>query len=239
MDHPVFNPHEVQWTAEKVSQFWDFYARNRHDDFFSEKHSHDLAKRVMRFHPRSVLDIGCGTGPFVATIARLGVDATGIDSSPAIIEVARSRSGAIPKPPSFFVGSIDAIPIRDSQVDVATLFEVVEHLDDQTLSGALAESFRVLIPGGRLLVSTPNGEVLRDGTVECPDCGGQFHTMQHVRSWTAESLESSLRSAGFSPVSVQSLRFVENGPMLETILRRVYYFARRQRPRLLAVAIRP
>jgi len=231
-----FRPHRVVWTDEKVTRFWDFFAATRSADFFSEKHSRDLASVAMRRRPRTVVDIGCGTGPFVAEMARRGVKANGVDSSEAVLDAARARSALLTPRPEFHLGSVLALPLMDASVDTATLFEVVEHLDDELLRKALSEAHRVLAPGGQLVMTTPNSEALDDGTLQCPDCGAQFHSMQHVRSWTAKSLAGALRAAGFLSIRVRGLRFVENGPPIERLLRRAYYVARRQHPRLMAIA---
>jgi SAM-dependent methyltransferase len=49
--------------------------------------------------------------------------------------------------------------------------EVLEHLDDAALAAALGEVRRLLVPGGRLLLTVPHDEHLPDGEVICPCCG--------------------------------------------------------------------
>ena len=230
---PEFHPHTVEWTPDKVERFWDYVALHQPNEFFSEKHSRDIADRlVSAARPRHIVDIGCGTGPLVSEFTRRGIAATGIDSSPGALDAARRRAPTA----TFHLGSVVAIPLEAASVDAATLIETVEHLDDETLVAALAEARRVLRPKGSLLITTPNDEHLADSTHQCPDCGAEFHTFQHVRSWTPESLAAALRFAGLEPVSITATRLVENGGSVEQIARRLYYRIRRQRPRLVAIA---
>lgn len=227
-----FRPHEVDWTDEKVARFWDYLARHDAGEFFSEKHAPDLAGRLVRAaQPRTAIDIGCGTGPLVEQLVDRGISAIGVDSSPAVIDAARRRvPGA-----RFELGSVTALPFADHSIDAATLIEVVEHLDDETLRAAIAEAARILRPGGVLMITTPNAEELSAATRQCPDCGAEFHVYQHVRRWTASTLRLYLDEHGFS-ANVRALRFVERGPMLEQLARRAWYSLRRQGPRLLAIA---
>ena len=73
------------------------------------------------------------------------------------------------------------------------------------LDEVLAECLRALAPGGRLFVTTPNGEDLDVERTICPECGCTFHRWQHVRSWTAQSLASRLSAVGFGPVEAREI----------------------------------
>jgi SAM-dependent methyltransferase len=82
----------------------------------------------------------------------------------------------------------------------AFVAHTVEHLLDDELRPLLAELHRALRPDGSLVVVAPNEEKLKIGETVCPDCGCMFHRLQHVRSWTAESLAAFLSECGFDPV---------------------------------------
>jgi 2-polyprenyl-3-methyl-5-hydroxy-6-metoxy-1,4-benzoquinol methylase len=231
----AFVPHDVEWTEEKVSRFWDYLGRNHASEFFSEKHRRDLVNRLLRAaRPASAVDIGCGTGALVGELARRGVTASGIDSSPDLLEVARLQ---VPQA-TFHLGTITQIPLADGTVDAAVLIEVVEHLDDTTLASTLREAIRILKPGGTLMVTTPNSEDLESSLRQCPDCGAQFHIYQHVRRWTPDSLASALVAAGFRNIRVFAFRPVEDGPLWHRVARIAWYRLRRQVPRLGALAER-
>jgi ubiquinone/menaquinone biosynthesis C-methylase UbiE len=93
-----------------------------------------------------VLDIGCGTGRFLAQLAEVA-KAWGVDPSPQMLEVARSRVGSA----GLKLGSAEELPFKDSWFERATMW-LVAHLVDRPR--AFAEAARVLEPGGRFAVAT-------------------------------------------------------------------------------------
>jgi SAM-dependent methyltransferase len=234
MSEPMFRPHPIEWTADKVRRVWDYYALHP-VEFFSATHSQSIAAIVRHYCRRGpVADIGCGTGDLLVALIGEGLEVVGVDDSPEIVAAARRRlPGA-----TLAVASATSLPFEDASMGGVLLVEVIEHLDDETLNGALVEARRVLRTGGRLVITTPNQENIVAAAVQCPDCGSQFHPMQHVRSWSAATLARALSSHGFQPESVRPLRLVENGSPPERLARRAYYAIRRQRPHLVAVGTR-
>jgi SAM-dependent methyltransferase len=104
---------------------------------------------------RRVIEIGCGRGGFSAWLARQGANVVAIDfSRVAIGKAAAFGRQAGLAPLCFAVGDIQAIPHRSEAFDVAVSCETVEHVSDP--AGAVRELARVLRPGGRLYLTTPN-----------------------------------------------------------------------------------
>ncbi|HZE29379.1 MAG TPA: methyltransferase domain-containing protein [Gaiellaceae bacterium] len=95
---------------------------------------------------RRVLDIGCGTGRFLAQLAEIA-KAWGVDPSPEMLEVARSRIGGA----GLKLGSAEELPFKDGWFERATMW-LVAHLVDRPR--AFAEAARVLEPGGRFAIAT-------------------------------------------------------------------------------------
>ena len=93
-----------------------------------------------------MLDIGCGTGRFLAQLAEIA-KAWGVDPSPEMLEVARSRVGSA----GLKLGSAEQLPFKDGWFERATMW-LVAHLVDRPR--AFAEAARVLEPGGRFAVAT-------------------------------------------------------------------------------------
>jgi len=93
-----------------------------------------------------VLDIGCGTGRFLAQLAEIA-KGWGVDASPEMLEVARTRVGAA----GLKLGSAEELPFKDGWFERATMW-LVAHLVDRPR--AFAEAARVLEPGGRFAVAT-------------------------------------------------------------------------------------
>ena len=93
-----------------------------------------------------MLDIGCGTGRFLAQLAEIA-KAWGVDPSPQMLEVARSRVGGA----GLKLGSAEELPFKDGWFERATMW-LVAHLVDRPR--AFAEAARVLEPGGPFAVAT-------------------------------------------------------------------------------------
>ena len=114
----------------------------------------DLAgAQVMYLQPgegKRLLDVGSGSGDFLARMKDLGWDVTGLDPDPRVSGAAAEELGirVIPKP-------LLEANLEGSSFDAVTLSHVIEHVHSP--SALLAECYRVLTPGGRLVVITPNG----------------------------------------------------------------------------------
>ena len=99
---------------------------------------------------RVVLDAGCGTGYGTAELARVASTAIGFDIAQEAVAYARPNFPA----PKFLQASAVCLPFAPGSFDLATAFEVIEHLANWR--ALLSEVKRILKPSGLFLVSTPN-----------------------------------------------------------------------------------
>lgn len=103
----------------------------------------------------SVLDVGCGTGT-LALMAKNQLGAQGkvygIDAAPEMIEVARHKATDQNRAVDFRQGVIESLPFEDATFDVVLSTLMFHHLPDDLKQRGLAEIYRVLKPGGRLLI---------------------------------------------------------------------------------------
>lgn len=111
-------------------------------------------------HPR-ILDVGCGTGELVVRMNVLGFDATGVDLHERHLVLARILAEENDLPNTLFVSNNgNDLPFENNSFDIVTLFSVVEHLSDTTLSQLLPELKRICC--GILYVLVPNRLKLTD-----------------------------------------------------------------------------
>jgi SAM-dependent methyltransferase len=111
-----------------------------------------------RFVPGlDVLDIACGEGYGSAALLKAGAKSVvGVDIAPEAVAHAKRRYQVDAR-----VGSALAIPLEDGSVDLVVSFETIEHLEKP--EQFLRECARVLRPGGRILLSTPNASTSEHG----------------------------------------------------------------------------
>jgi demethylmenaquinone methyltransferase/2-methoxy-6-polyprenyl-1,4-benzoquinol methylase/phosphoethanolamine N-methyltransferase len=102
-----------------------------------------------------VLDVGCGTGEvtLLAKIYAKDGKVYGIDPAPEMISVARRKAAQKKLTIDFRVGVIEALPFPNESIDVVTSSLMMHHLPENLKKRGLAEIYRVLKPGGRLLVA--------------------------------------------------------------------------------------
>lgn len=138
-----------------------------------------------------LLDIGCGNGRFLALAKWLGWDAHGLDPDPMAIEAAL-RAGH-----SATLGSLPRTSFSDESFDVVTLSHMIEHAPDP--ARCLDEVYRLLKPGGRVWIATPNLDgysrlrFTKDWLALDPP--------RHLVLFTREALEQACRRAGFANVT--------------------------------------
>jgi ubiquinone/menaquinone biosynthesis C-methylase UbiE len=117
---------------------------------FRLRDRHKLAFDWLPAGCQRVLDGGCAFGYGTAPLAAKAKIVCGCDPSPELIERARKNCPGI----QFEICPLEKMPYADESFDAITLTDVLEHVADEKT--ALDEMFRVLKPGGRLIITTPH-----------------------------------------------------------------------------------
>jgi ubiquinone/menaquinone biosynthesis C-methylase UbiE len=171
--------------------------------------------RATRAAYDAVADVGCGPGEVTAHLTGLGLDVVGIDLSAAMLGAARRDAPQLP----LVQASMTALGLADGVLGgVAAIYSIIHTPPDQ-LPAVLGEFFRVLAPGGHLLLAFQVGDAERRHT----EWFGHPITLSLFRR-PAEQVEQLLAGCGFEP-RARLLREpdddgVEKGP-------RAYLLARR------------
>lgn len=102
-----------------------------------------------------ILDAGCGTGGSLMYLGRYGV-AAGCDLSPLALAYCRRRGLR-----RLALAGVGHLPYADEAFDLVTSFDVLYHQQVSDVQAALAECYRVLRTGGRLVLRLPAYDKLR------------------------------------------------------------------------------
>lgn len=151
------------------------------ENYWFKRHlvAYELAAAASR--GKRVIDIGCGEGYGADLLARTAGEVLGVDIAPEVVEHSRGRYPA--ENLSFEVMEVSRLDVAAGSFDLAVSFQVVEHLVDE--SGYFEEMARVLKPGGRALLTTPNRLTISPGS-DTPI--NPFHLREYVPSEFRETL---------------------------------------------------
>ena len=155
-----------------------------------------------------VADLGAGEGLISQLLARRVAKVWCIDNSPRMVEVGTelaAKNGLANL--TYKLGDIETLPLPDRSVDLAILSQALHHAQHPDV--AIQEAYRILKPGGQLLLLDLKA-----------------HTFEKAREIYADvwlgfsenSLHGFIRSAGFDQVEVTTVSREEQAPFFETLL---------------------
>ncbi|MFE5618118.1 class I SAM-dependent DNA methyltransferase [Streptomyces sp. NPDC056463] len=147
-----------------------------------------FAEAVRAGGGRAVADLGCGPGHVTAHLSELGLDAFGVDASPAMIAAARRAHPEL----RFDVGSMAALDLADDALGGVLSRWSIIHTPPRELPVILREFHRVLAPGGHLLVGFWAGDDPSRPTKVFD------HAVVPAYRWWPDHLAALLREAGLA-----------------------------------------
>jgi ubiquinone/menaquinone biosynthesis C-methylase UbiE len=150
-------------------------------------HQRLIAARLGDLQGKSVLDIACGTGEWLAEMQRRGARISGVDISGKAIQACRTRLPGV----DAREGVAETLPFEHDSFDLVTCLGALEHFLDQP--GALREMVRVAKSGGTILILVPNAGFLtrRLGLYRGTAQAAIRETVRPIKEW-----EAMLRDAG-------------------------------------------
>ncbi len=150
------------------------------------------------------LDVGAGTGVWVAMVEKTGEVACGIDVLPSVLCAGKDHYGLT----TLVLGDGSRLPFRDGTFRWIQLREVIEHVDHAQGANLLSEAWRVLAPGATLRLTTPNRlkYAAPSGRVRRAWAGlmGRSDDPAHVHEYWPWELRRQVHDAGFA---IESFRY--------------------------------
>lgn len=167
------NPGEYTKMFDLEDTYWWFVGRRR------------LALKLLRSHTSvakpDVLDVGCGTGVVLRELSQWA-SPTGLDMSELALGFCRQRRLS-----RLILGDGSMLPLADKQFDAVIGLDIFEHIEDD--AAAFAEAYRVLRPGGILVLSVPAFRAL---------WGPHDVALMHFRRYRSDEIRRALEAAGFT-----------------------------------------
>jgi len=106
--------------------------------------------------PKALLDVGCGTGQLVVAVAQRGLRAIGVDFAQEMITACKANARAAGVAPAFICASFFDLPVTDKTYDVISAQGFIEYISPAQMEEFFARSYRMLRPGGSLVVGSRN-----------------------------------------------------------------------------------
>jgi 2-polyprenyl-3-methyl-5-hydroxy-6-metoxy-1,4-benzoquinol methylase len=205
--------------------------------YSNEKNSGDLANsnriKIMttivgklNLDEKNILDIGCHDGTFLSLIKNRNNNFFGLDASDWAVEQSRGKNIEVSQ---YFFDDAERLPHEENFFDLVVAGEIIEHIYDTDFF--LAEIGRVLKPGGKLLLTTPNIASLGrrllllfgiNPLIELSP--NETNSVGHIRYFTFASLQSLMQKNRFRIISKRSdcINFSENGLLKSVFLAKIF-----------------
>ena len=167
-----------------------------------------MIDQLIRPHLRAgsrVLEIGCGAGNLLLQATVAGSYPVALDLSMQALTFVRSRleeaKSGIEAPSDFACTQAigESLPLANESFDCVLMSEVIEHLEAPQIS--ICEAVRVLRPGGRLLITTPNYRSfwpLMEWAVDRLNMAPKMAGEQHISRFYPSSLNRMLVESGLN-----------------------------------------
>ena len=203
----------------KVENLYDIVAKEYAKAFSGEHEKKPKDREMLRRFAqeigdrRPVWDFGCGPGQTTQYLNDLGIEISGLDLSEKILEQARALHRAI----HFQKGNILELEFENNSIAGVVAFYTIVHFTEQQVETACREVFRVLQPGGLLLLAFHVGEE----TIHIEEFLGKKADIDFM-FFTADFISTCLNESGFEKIEIIER---EPYPGVEYESRRAYVFA--------------
>lgn len=169
-------------------------------------------------HPamRSFLDVGCGTGELVCHTARRGVDATGVDYAPEMIDLAskKAQDEGITRA-KFVCCSVFDFEMQRDSYDLISANGFIEYLSQGEMRTFFDLVAKALVPGGSFVVSSRNRLFnlvsMNEYTLQESDAAGIHLLLKEAVKWTTAKELMEVTSAECAPLQAPETEHAKTG----------------------------
>ena len=145
----------------------------------------------------NLLDVGCGTGYFAASVKRKEWNVTGVEPSKTAAEVARNKFGIEVIHP-------EKLPeLSHHQFDTITLWHVLEHLED--LNETMALLSKLLHDDGKLIVALPNNNAFDAAKYRAH--WAAYDVPRHIWHFSSDTFQRLAQKHGYTITTIKSMPF--------------------------------
>jgi ubiquinone/menaquinone biosynthesis C-methylase UbiE len=184
-----------------LTRFYDPLVRITCREIYFKKRMLELAE----LQPgEKVLDVGCGTGTLLLQISKHQPNAVlyGLDGDSGILAIAKSKAQKFNTKINWIEAFSTDIPLPDDSMDLVTNSLMIHHLMPSDKETTFAEMFRVLDPGGKLILvdwGKPSNLFFRGLFKFIRILDGHPNTLDHLK----ENIPKKISKAGFMDVEVK------------------------------------
>jgi ArsR family transcriptional regulator len=142
----------IEKRRQKAEQHFNLVADRLGRNYCPGRSWEAIGQMLFLLTPRvRIADLGAGDGTLSRLLARQAESVHCVDNSPRMVQVGRALAKKEHlRNLTYVLGNIEKVPLPDRSIDLALLSQALHHAENPRQ--ALAEAFRILKPGGRLLI---------------------------------------------------------------------------------------
>lgn len=234
---PRLDNHQEPYKAFTEESFNKKYGAISRGERLHDRHQNYLEEvELVRTYAKKdahVLDVGCNAGWLLGYLKNANFAIEGVEPSNILADIAHRRTGAV-----IHNCYLHEVQDRDGAFDCIMATDVIEHITPENINQFIVSMYRLLKPGGRVIIKTPNVKytyakylcirvipvALRKHFLKAMDL---WNAKEHVLQWDDVTLSSMFKKHQLEPVAIFVPKPIEtkNTPIIPRTLRKVIYAA--------------
>lgn len=183
------------WSDDLTTLHEEVAGENHPIDLASRKHAIEQVKRVLPSNPSVIMEIGCSSGFLIKDLVKIFPESTIVGTDVVKLPLYKLATD-LPGVPLIRFDLLKC-PLPERSIDILVMLNVLEHIEDDI--HALKNAFKLLKPGGSLIIEVPAAPYLYDA---------YDAELMHYRRYSIGQLLSKLKLAGFIVSEKTHLGFI-------------------------------